>query len=97
MKKGSRKMKVKIALTTVDTDGGKIGMRHSVVWVGELEIKKATEYIAKISIIGEGEPQPLCDIPFAIGIGHYMWIPPSSLLEEIEDGYYTEGKTDNGA
>lgn len=91
-------MKVKIALTTVDTSGGKIGMRHSVVWEGELSILRDTEYLTKITLIGEGEPQPLCDIPFAIGIGHYLWIPPDpAFLEEIDYTYHTEEGNGNAA
>ena len=71
-------MKVKIAIESVSPiDGSTLGTRHTIVWEGEMEILTDTEYITKISFIGEGEPQPICDMPFAIGIGHYRWIPGS--------------------
>lgn len=85
-------MKVKIVINTIDkepTDDLQLRHRTSLVWEGELEIKDDQEYLTKISIIGEGQPQPLCDIPFAIGIGYYQWVPPTTLQqEEVEtDGY----------
>lgn len=49
--------------------------RRSVIWEGELEIKDGEEYLTKVSIIGEGQPQPLVEVPFGINVGHYLWIP----------------------
>jgi hypothetical protein len=77
MKKGTPHMKIKIAIESASPiTGSTAGMRHTVVWEGEMEILTDTEYVTKISLIGEGEPQPLCDVPWAIGVGHYVWVPP---------------------
>ena len=77
-------MKCKIVIQTAES-----GMRRtSEVWSGELEIKDDTEYLVKVSLIGEGQPQPLCDIPFALGMGHYVWYPSDNAeLERGDDGY----------
>jgi hypothetical protein len=57
----------------------------SQVWGGELDILSDMEYLTKISIIAEGVEHPICDIPFAIGIGHWMWCPPEMNTEEDEN------------
>jgi hypothetical protein len=94
MKKGIPRMKVKIAIESASPiDGSMLGMRHTVVWEGELEILQDTEYVTKISLIGEGEPQPLCDVPWAIGVGHYVWVPPAPIF----DGAYGAGWNVEGA
>ena len=88
-------MKVKIIIQSWHTEPAdnpspfvvKHQRRSSEVWSGEIDILDDTEYLAKISIIGEGIPQPIADIPFAIGIGHYMWIPPSVDTEKEDDAY----------
>lgn len=67
-------MKVKMVIQTAAGDGS--GIRQSEVWNGELEFDETKEYLMKVSIIGEGIPQPICDIPFALGVGHYQWVPP---------------------
>jgi hypothetical protein len=86
--------KLKLAIMTYDSKDK--AYRHSVVWEGELEIKPDNEYLMKVSMLVEGKPEPLCDIPFAPGIGHYMWVPGSpELLPEVETGaltwHFTEG------
>jgi hypothetical protein len=74
-----RKMKVRIVINTrrAEQDGD----NRSTIWEGELEIKDKDEYLTMISVIGEGQPQPICQVPFAIGIGHYLWIPPDKEYE----------------
>lgn len=65
------------------------GRRQStLVWQGEIDILDNTEYITKISLIGEGQPQPLCEVPFALGMGHYQWMPP--LLDEEDYSWQDE-------
>jgi hypothetical protein len=34
-----------------------------------------------LSILGEGQMQPICQIPFSTGIGHYVWIAPEPIRE----------------
>ena len=86
-------MKIKIVIQTHEVEPSddpfktRYRRRQSEVWSGELEILKDNEYLAKISVIAEGEPQPICDIPFAIGIGHYLWIPPHIDTEPEDDAY----------
>ncbi len=86
-------MKVKIVIQTWESTptenvfNVKFRRRQSEVWSGELDIVNEQEYLAKISIIAEGEPQPIADIPFAIGIGHYMWIPPDIVIDNEDDGW----------
>jgi hypothetical protein len=90
-------MKVRIVIQTMEpnADNETWGHRHSEVWSGDLELLDKNEYLTKISVIADGEPQPICDIPFAIGIGHYMWIPPDSAIEQLSEGYSIhEGNTD---
>ena len=58
----------------------------SEVFRGDIDILKETgRYITKISIIAEGEPQPICDIPFSLAEGHYMWIPPDMESENDDE------------
>lgn len=61
----------------------------SEVWRGDLEIMSEREYLLKISVLADGEPQPICDIPFAIGIGHWLWIPPDVELEDEDNGLHS--------
>jgi hypothetical protein len=71
----------------------------SQVWAGEMDILSDKEYLTKVSVIAEGQAHPICDIPFAIGIGHWLWCPPESIGEDedndrgITSGRYVEGDT----
>jgi hypothetical protein len=67
-------MKVKIVIDT--RVEGQEGMNRSPIWEGELEILNEEEYLMMISVMAEGEMQPICQIPFALGLGHYVWVPP---------------------
>lgn len=60
----------------------------SEVWRGDLDILSDREYLTKISIIADGISHPICDIPFGVGIGHWMWIPGElgEEISEIEEG-----------
>lgn len=80
-------MRVKIVINTRKAEQD--GDNRSLLWEGELEITDKDEYLMMISVIGEGQPQPICQVPFAIGIGHYLWIPP--------DKHYEGGDYDFGA
>ena len=81
-------MKIKIIINTRKAD--QESDNRSVVWEGDLEILDKEEYLMKILMIGEGQPQPLCDIPFAIGIGHYLWFPPDNSVAEVMGDYPDE-------
>ena len=61
------------------------GQHRSVIWEGDLEILDENEYLMMISMIGEGQPQPLVTVPFGLGIGHYVWIPPNNEYESLTD------------
>lgn len=76
-------MKVQIIIDTVK-EGENLftGTNRSKVWEGELEIIDEKEYLVLITIMGEGMPQPIVQLPFAKGIGHYIWIPPDT---EVRD------------
>lgn len=75
-------MKIKIVINTRVAEES--GDNRSEIWSGELEIKDKDEYLTMISVIGEGIEHPICQIPFAIGIGHYLWIPPDHNYENYE-------------
>lgn len=81
-------MKIKIVINTRKAEES--GNKRAVVWEGELEILDKEEYLVMISMIGEGQPQPLCMVPFAIGVGHYLWIPPDAGYERLEGDYDVE-------
>lgn len=81
-------MKVRILIDTHKE--GEDGNHRAIVWEGDMEIIDKQEYLMMISLLGEGQPQPLCQAPFTIGIGHYIWVPPESIgqvnPEEWENG-----------
>lgn len=56
----------------------------SEVWSGELEIIPKGVYLLKMSVIAEGEPHPIVEVPFSIGIGHWLWVPPDPI--ETKEG-----------
>jgi hypothetical protein len=72
--KEAQKMRIKMVIDTHKE--GEEGNHRSVVWEGELEILDKREYLMMISVMAEGEMQPICQIPFAVGMGHYLWVPP---------------------
>ena len=79
-------MRVKIVIQTMQM--GQPGSSRSEVWSGEMEILDENTYLVKMSIIAEDKPQPIVDIPFALGVGHYMWIPPSDpVIEDNDEGW----------
>lgn len=76
-------MKAKIVITTASVEESEYqGMKRSEVWNGELDILDNREYLLRFSIIAEGQPQPIVDVPFAIGMGHWIWIPPDREIEQ---------------
>jgi len=81
-------MKIKIMINTRKADD--IADNRSVIWEGDLEILDKEEYLMKISMIGEGQPQPLCEVPFAIGIGYYHWFPPDNEVGNLLGDYQDE-------
>jgi hypothetical protein len=56
---------------------------RSEVWRGDINITNPREYLTRIQVIADGEAQPICDIPFGIGMGHWMYIPPNN--DEVEN------------
>ena len=81
-------MKVRIIITTRKQE--EIGEHRAEVFNGDLEIRDNTEYLTMISVMAEGQPQPICQVPFAIGIGHYLWIPPDSEWQQINDNVFDQ-------
>jgi hypothetical protein len=74
-------MKVKIVIDTKVE--GENGMHRSPVWEGELEIIDEQEYLMLISVMAEGMPHPIVQVPFAKGIGHYIYIPPDTTIGNL--------------
>lgn len=54
---------------------------NSEVWRGDMEILGENVYLLRLSVLADGEPQPICDVPFSLGSGYYMWVPPEGGLE----------------
>lgn len=78
-------MKAKIVITTASVEDAEYqGHKRSEVWSGELDILDEREYLLRFSIIAEGQPQPIVDVPFAIGIGHWVWVPPDPEHQDEE-------------
>lgn len=70
-------MIIRIVINSAEIIDGKEqeGEHRTEIFRGDVNIERDSEYITKISIIADGEPQPICDVPFSPGIGHYIWIP----------------------
>lgn len=88
-------MKVKIVVEDVTPlyNGKKLEMQRSQVWEGELELLKENTYITKISMIAEGQEHPICDIPFSIDTGHWIWVPGLDLTPRRYTGLVVEADT----
>lgn len=71
-------MKIKIIVNGMEGIPGQPGcIRHSAeVWSGEMDINEGI-YVTKISVIAEEQAHPICDVPFSLTEGHWMWIPAS--------------------
>ena len=82
-------MKISIIISTIQE--GQTESNRSKVWEGELEILRDQEYLTMISVMAEGEMQPICQIPFALGIGHYVWIAPDN-TENTEREEFPESR-----
>lgn len=78
-------MNIKIVINT--RKAAESGEHRSIIWEGELEIIDKEEYLTMISMIADGINQPICQVPFAIGVGHYLWIPPDREWEQDESDY----------
>jgi len=81
-----------LAGQTPEEASGKQG--HVCVWSGDVEFLNDHVYVTKISILAEGQPQPICDVPFSLNKGYYMWVPPAaeSHGEDPEVAYIASGK-----
>lgn len=102
-------MKAKIVITTASVEDAEYrGRRRSEIWSGDMDILDDREYLLRFCIIVEGQPQPIVDVPFAIGIGQWVWIPPDPGKEDEEgwsihnhdevmgDGYNGQGAERQG-
>lgn len=83
-------MKVRIVVEDYEVDPrddtpmeAAVRQRKTVVWSGDMEILQDRIYVTKISLIAEGEPRPICDIPFSLNRGYYLWIP--AMVDDEED------------
>lgn len=81
-------MKIKIIINSIESAPEQQGYwQHSTeVWSGEMDILEEGTYLTKISLIAEGQPQPICDIPFSLNSGYYMWVPPETAYEDEDPG-----------
>lgn len=61
-------MKVRFILNTLE-DNVRTAQE---IWKGELEIPSGV-LLMKVSVIAEGEPHPICDIPFSLTEGYWSW------------------------
>lgn len=66
---------MKIRIVIEDHEGDPTRQAKSEVWSGEIDILRDNVYVTKISILADGEPMPICDIPFSLNKGWYAWIP----------------------
>lgn len=64
----------------------------SEVWSGDVEILREGVYITKISLLADGEPQPICDVPFSMSKGFYMWVPGSGPQDDDSVYYQAPGQ-----
>lgn len=80
-------MKISMIITTRKPEES--GEHRSKVWEGEIEILDEHEYLMMVSVMAEGQPQPICQVPFAVGIGHYVWMAPEP-IKEMGDYIETE-------
>jgi hypothetical protein len=85
-------MKVKIVVEDVTQlyGGRRLEFSRSQIWEGELDLLDDNVYITKVSIIAEGHEHPICDIPFSMDTGHWLWVPelhaiPRRFAEPIVD------------
>jgi hypothetical protein len=80
-------MKVRIIVQSIEVNPAtdQWVSRHSEVWAGEMDILEPNVYLAKMSLITDGIANPIVDIPFSLGVGHYRWIPPSAEMDVIAD------------
>ena len=60
------------------------------VWTGDLDIIPENIYLLKLSLLGEGEPRPICDVPFSTGVGYWLWYSPEN------GSVYDEGEIRSG-
>lgn len=70
-------MRVKIVVEDVTSlyGGSRLEMSRSEIWSGEFDLRRDGTYITKVSMIAEGYEHPICDIPFSMDTGHWLWVP----------------------
>ena len=79
-------MNIKIVIKAHErAEDGKLVEVNSELWAGEIALEQKEIYVAKISVIAQGEPHPICDIPFSLGEGHYLWVPPENTWPDMEE------------
>jgi hypothetical protein len=69
-------MKVKMVMNTVEGSANGQVRTTNQIWEGEIEIP-AGVFVTKISVLGEGEWHPICDVPFSLSEGYWAWIGAS--------------------
>ncbi len=42
-------------------------------------------YLLRMSLFAGSGEHPLCEVPFAYGIGHWRWIPPTGDWDDLDD------------
>lgn len=79
---------MKIRIVIEDHEGDPTRQAKSEVWSGEIDILKDNVYVTKISILADGEPMPICDIPFSLNKGWYMWVPGNVPSDEDDTIFF---------
>lgn len=80
-------VKLKFVLNTLEpTDPNSSGFVRTSqeIWKGEMDLPDGV-LVMKVSVIAEGQPHPICDVPFSLTEGYWKWIPPEGEYgEEVE-------------
>lgn len=79
-------MHLKFILNTLERPSKEGGMVRTSqeIWSGEMQLPDGV-LVMKVSVIAEGEPHPICDVPFSLTEGYWEWHPPEAEYgEEVE-------------
>lgn len=83
-------MKLKFVLNTLEGfDKGEAFNQTYVrtaqeIWNGEIDLPDGV-LVMKVSVIAEGQPHPICDVPFSLTEGYWTWHSPEAEYgEEVE-------------
>jgi hypothetical protein len=82
-----KEVKLKFVLNTLEPVGEKdstMVRTSQEIWQGEMDLPDGV-LVMKVSVIAEGHPHPICDIPFSLTEGYWSWhAPEAEYGEEVE-------------